>query len=63
LVQQIDTVLGQLEQALRQSPPPSQIGEIEALIGDAKVLVAKTAPTDKDLEAAQAAITEAAKKS
>lgn len=61
LVQQIDVVLGQLDQALRQGPPPSQIAEIEVLIDDAKVLLAKTEPTDKDLEAAQAAISEAAK--
>lgn len=62
LVQQIDVVLGLLDQALRASPPPSQIAEIEVLIEDAKVLLVKTEPTDKDIEAAQAAISDAAKK-
>jgi|GEM_PF-2437883 len=62
LAQQIDVVLERLEQKLTLGPPPSQIAAIEALIDDAKVLLAKTEPTDKDLEAAQAAITEAARR-
>ena len=62
LVHQIDLVLGQLDQALPLGPPLSQIGEIAALIDDAKVLLAKTQPNDTDLAAAQIAITEAAKK-
>lgn len=62
LVQQIDVVLERLDQKLTLGPPPSKISEIEALIEDAKVLVMKAQPTDKDLEAAQLAIAEAAKK-
>lgn len=62
LVQQIDVVLEQLDQKLTLGPPPSQICEIEALIDGAKVLLMKTEPTDKDLEAAKAAIAEAARK-
>lgn len=59
LAQQIDVALDRLEQKLTLSPPPSQIAAIEALIEDAKVLLSKTEPTPKDLEAAQTAITEA----
>ena len=59
LAQQIDVALDRLEQKLTLSPPPSQIAAIESLIEDAKVLLTKTEPTPKDLEAAQIAITEA----
>ena len=62
LVQQIDVVLERLEQKLTLGPPPSQVAEIEALIDDAKVLLVKAQPTDKDLEAARKAITEAENK-
>jgi hypothetical protein len=62
LAQQVDVALERLEQKLTLGPPPSQIVVIEALIDDAKVLLAKTEPTDKDLEAAQTAITEAARR-
>jgi len=62
LVQQMDVVLDQLDQKLTFGPPPSQIAEIEALIDDAKVLLMKAEPTDKDLEAAQTTISDAAKK-
>jgi hypothetical protein len=62
LAQQLDVVLDRLEQKLTQGPPPSQIAAIEALVDDAKVLLAKTELTDKDLEAAQTAITEAARR-
>ena len=62
LVQQMDSVLELLDQKLTLGPPPSQIAEVEAFIDDAKVLLAKTQATDKDLEAAQLAIAEAAKK-
>lgn len=62
LAQQLDVVLERLEQKLTLGPPPSQIAAIEALIDDAKVLLAKTEPTDKDLEAAQTAITDAARR-
>jgi len=62
LAQQIDVVLERLEQKLTLGPPPSQTAAIGAFIEDAKVLLAKAEPTDKDLEAAQTAITEAAKR-
>jgi hypothetical protein len=62
LVQQMDLALGQLDQTLPLSPSPSQIAEIEVLINDAKVLLAKPDPTDKDIETAQTAISEAAKR-
>lgn len=62
LVQQIDVVLGRLDQILPLNPVPSRISEIEAFIDDAKVLLAKTQPTDKDIEDAQTAISEAAKR-
>jgi hypothetical protein len=62
LVQQIDQALARLDQALPLSPPLSQIAQIEALIDDAKTLLAKTTPIDTDLETAQTAISEAAKK-
>ena len=63
LVQQIDVLLGRLHQKLTLDPPPSQIFAIEALIEEAKVLLEKTQSTAKDLEAAQAAISDAEKKS
>lgn len=62
LAQQVDVALERLEQKLTLGPPPSQIAAIEALIDDVKVLLAKIEPTDKDLEAAQTAITEAARR-
>jgi hypothetical protein len=61
LAQQMDVVLERLEQKLTLGPPPSQIAAIEALIDDAKVLLAKTEASDKDLEAAQIAVIGAAK--
>ena len=61
LAQQIDVALKRLEQKLTLGPPPSQIASIEVLIEDAKVLLAKNELTDKDLESAQTAITEAVK--
>jgi hypothetical protein len=62
LAQQIDVVLGRLEEKLPLGPPPSQIIAIEELIDDAKVLLSKTEPTDKDLEMAQTSIAEASNK-
>ena len=62
LAQQIDVALNRLQQKLTLGPPPSQIAAIEALIEDAKVLLAKNELTDKDLESAQSAITEATKR-
>lgn len=62
LAQQIDVVLERLEQKLTLGPPPSQTAAIGALIEDAKVLLAKVEPADKDLETAQTAIAEAAKR-
>jgi hypothetical protein len=60
LAQQVDIVLERLDQKLTLGPPPSQIAAIEALIDDAKVLLAKTEPSSKDLEAAQLAVVGAA---
>jgi len=62
LAQQIDVALNRLEQKLTLGPPPSQIATIEELIEDAKVLLSKNELTDKDLEAAQTAINDAAKR-
>lgn len=62
LAQQIDVAFGRLEQKLALGPPPSQIATIEGLLEDAKVLLAKTQATDKDLDTAQTAITEAARR-
>lgn len=61
LVQQIDDILGQLDQTLSTSPPPSQIVEIERLINDAKVHLVKPGFSDSDSEAVKAALTEANK--
>jgi hypothetical protein len=62
LVQQMDVVLGRLEQKMTLAPPPSQISDIEGLIDDAKAILMKAQLTPKDLEAAQTAITEAGNK-
>ena len=62
LAQQMDVVIGRLEQKLRLGPPPSQIIAIEELIDDAKVLLSKAELTDKDLEAAALAIADADKR-
>lgn len=62
LAQQLDLALERLEQKLTLGPPPSQIAAIEQLIEEAKLLLSKTEPTDKDLEAAQTAITEAVRR-
>src|SRR5688572_8784970 len=62
LAQQMDVVLGRLEQKLTLGPPPSQVAAIEALVDDAKVLLAKTELTEKDVEGAQTAITDAARR-
>lgn len=62
LAQQIDVVLERLEQKVTLGPPPSQAAAITALIDDAKVLITKAEPSDRDLETAQTAITEAAKR-
>jgi hypothetical protein len=62
LAQQIDVTLNRLEQKLNLGPPPSQIASIEVLIEDAKVLLSKNELTDKDLEAAQTLISDAAKR-
>ena len=61
LVQQMDVVMGQLDQSLLLGPPPSQIADIETLIDDVKVLLAKNEPSDADIAAAQTAISNAAK--
>lgn len=62
LVQQLDVVLGQLNNTHSMRPPPSQITEIEALIADAKALLVKTSPSDEDLKAVEETIAAVQKK-
>lgn len=59
LVQQMDLVLSRLTELLPQGFPPTRIDQIHASLGDAMILLAKSQPTDDDLKAAQAAISEA----
>jgi len=59
LAQQIDVVLQRLEQKLTLGLPPSRVAEIETQLDDAKILLVKSQPTSKDLEAAQVFISSA----
>jgi hypothetical protein len=60
MLQQMDLAMRQLGDLVPRGVPPSQIDQIEASLDKAVVFLGKDQPTDADLQAAQAAITEVA---
>ena len=60
ILQQMDLVLQQLADLVPRGVPPSQVDRITASLDKATVFLGKDQPTDADLQAAQAAITDAA---
>lgn len=60
MLQQMDLVMQQLCALVPRGVPPTQVDQIQAGLDKAAVLLGKDQPSDADLQAAQAAIAEAA---